>query len=324
MLLEILGERAGALDQLILLRGDDHVVLAEADAGLEGVAEAERHDGIGKQHRVLLAAVAVDGIDDVADFLLGEEPVDGCKWHLEAAGQRFADQHAPRCGDEPLQIAFAGFVGLRNASLDAGVERDGLGGQRLVHFGHAGESRQPLALAAVGKFHIFRRLFLPLHREIIEPEHHVLRRHDDRLAVGGAEDVVGAHHQHPGFQLGFQAERHMDRHLVTVEVGIEGRADQRVQLDRLAFDQHRLERLDAEPVKRRRPVQQNRVLADHFVQYVPDLFPLLFDIFLRLFQGHGEALGVEAGVDERLEQLERHLLRQAALVQLQFRTRHDD
>ncbi len=36
------------------------------------------------------------------------------------------------------------------------------------------------------------------------------------------------------------------------------------------------------------------------------------------------ALGVEARVDERLEQLERHLLRQAALVQLQLRADDDD
>ena len=37
----------------------------------------------------------------------------------------------------------------------------------------------------------------------------------------------------------------------------------------------------------------------------------------------GIALGVEPRIDERLEQLERHLLRQAALVQLQLRTDHD-
>ena len=35
-------------------------------------------------------------------------------------------------------------------------------------------------------------------------------------------------------------------------------------------------------------------------------------------------LGVELGVDERLEQFERHLLRQAALVQLELRTDDDD
>ena len=40
-------------------------------------------------------------------------------------------------------------------------------------------------------------------------------------------------------------ERHVDRHLVAVEVRIEGRADQRVKLDRLPVDQDRLEGLHA-------------------------------------------------------------------------------
>jgi hypothetical protein len=44
-------------------------------------------------------------------------------------------------------------------------------------------------------------------------------------------------------------------HLVAVEVGVEGGADQRVELDRLALDQHRLEGLDAEAVQRRRAVR---------------------------------------------------------------------
>ena len=69
------------------------------------------------------------------------------------------------------------------------------------------------------------------------------------------QDVVGRHHQHAGFELGFQRQRHVNGHLVAVEVGVEGRADQRMQLDRLAFDQHRLERLDAEAVQRRRAVR---------------------------------------------------------------------
>jgi hypothetical protein len=42
----------------------------------------------------------------------------------------------------------------------------------------------------------------------------------------------------------------VDGHLVAVEVGVERRADQRVQLDRLAFDQDRLEGLDAQAVQR--------------------------------------------------------------------------
>ena len=161
-------------------------------------------------------------------------------------------------------------------------------------------------------------------REVVEAEHDVLRRHDDRLAVRRVQDVVGRHHQHARLELRLQRQRHVHRHLVAVEVGVEGRADERMQLDRLALDQHRLEGLDAEAVQRRRPVQQHRMLADHLVQDVPDLRLLLLDQLLRLLDGGGEALGVEPRIDERLEQLERHLLRQAALVQLQLRADHDD
>ena len=62
-----------------------------------------------------------------------------------------------------------------------------------------------------------------------------------------------------GLRLGGQ--RHVDGHLVAVEVGVERVADERVDLDRLALDQQRLERLDAEAVQRRRAVEQHRVLA---------------------------------------------------------------
>ena len=40
-------------------------------------------------------------------------------------------------------------------------------------------------------------------------------------------------------------ERHVHRHLVAVEVGVERGADERVDLDGLALDQDRLEGLDA-------------------------------------------------------------------------------
>jgi hypothetical protein len=118
--------------------------------------------------------------------------------------------------------------------------------------------------------------------QVVEAEHDVLARHDDRCAVRRVQDVVGAHHEHPRFELRFQGQRHVDRHLVAVEVGVEGRADERVQLDRLALDQRRLEGLDAEAVQRRRPVQHHRVLADDLVQDVPDLRLLLLDELLRL------------------------------------------
>ncbi len=159
--------------------------------------------------------------------------------------------------------------------------------------------------------------------EVVEAQHDVLRRHDDRRAVRGMQDVVRAHHQHARLELRFERQRHVHGHLVAVEVGVEGGADQRVKLDRLAFDQHRLERLDAQAMQRRRAVEQHRMLADHLVEDVPNLRLLLLHELLGLLHRGGEALGVEARVDERLEQLERHLLRQAALMQLELGTDDD-
>ncbi len=115
----------------------------------------------------------------------------------------------------------------------------------------------------------------------------------------------------------------MHRHLVAVEVGVERVADERVHLDRLALDQHRLERLDAEAVQRRRTVEQHRVLRDHLLEHVPHLGRHRVDVLLRRLDVlHRLALD-EPAHDERLEELERHQLRQAALVQPELRPGHD-
>ena len=131
-------------------------------------------------------------------------------------------------------------------------------------------------------------------------------------------------HQHAGFDLRFRRQRNVHGHLVAVEVGVERGADQRVNLDGLAFHQHRLERLDAQAVKGWSAVQQHRMVFDDFFQDVPNDRLLLLHHFLGLLDGGAVAGLLEAVIDERLEELERHLLGQAALVELQFGTDHDD
>ena len=200
----------------------------------------------------------------------------------------------------------------RDAHLDLGVQLDDAVVVRAMDFGDVRE-RHALAL------HVLERA-----RHVVQAEHDVLRRHDDRLAVRRRQDVVGRHHQRARFQLRLERQRHVHGHLVTVEVGVERGADQRMQLDRLAFDQHRLERLDAEAMQRRRAVQQHRMLADHLFEDVPHLGLFALDQLLRRLDRGGEATALQLGEDERLEQLQRHLLRQAALVQAQRRADHDD
>ena len=105
--------------------------------------------------------------------------------------------------------------------------------------------------------------------QVVQAEDHVLRRHGHRTAVRRLEDVVRRQHQDAGLGLRLGRQRQVHRHLVTVEVGVERGADERVDLDGLALDQLRLEGLDAEAVQRRCAVEQHRVLADDLFEHVP-------------------------------------------------------
>ena len=116
----------------------------------------------------------------------------------------------------------------------------------------------------------------------------------------------------------------MHGHLVAVEVGIEGGTYERVDLNRLALHEQRLEGLDAQPVQRGRPVQQHRVLLNDVLEHVPDIrAPSLHHPLGRL--DVLRYLGIDQPLhDERLEQLKRHQLGQPALVQAQRGSCDDD
>src|SRR5215470_7046802 len=66
------------------------------------------------------------------------------------------------------------------------------------------------------------------------------------------------------------------------------------------------------------------MLADHVLEDVPNDRFLRFDELLGLLDGGAVAGGFEAVIDERLEQLESHFLRQTALVKFELRADHDD
>src|SRR5581483_4457028 len=100
--------------------------------------------------------------------------------------------------------------------------------------------------------------------------------------------------------------------------------DQRVNLDGFAFHQHRLKRLNAQAVQSWSAVQQNRVVLNHLFEDVPNDGFLLLHHFLGLLDCGAVAGLLEPVVNERLEQLQGHLLGQTALVQLEFRSDHDD
>ena len=157
-------------------------------------------------------------------------------------------------------------------------------------------------------------------RHVVQTQYNVLRRNDDWLTVGWRQNVVGRHHQRTRFQLSFQCQRYVHGHLVAVEVGVVRSTDQRVQLDSFTFDQYRLKRLDTQTVKGRCTVKKHWVFADNFSENVPNLWQLALNHLFGSFDGGSKTTHFQLAENERLEQLESHLLRQTTLVQTQGRT----
>src|SRR3984893_4430778 len=159
--------------------------------------------------------------------------------------------------------------------------------------------------------------------EVVDSQHHVLRRHGERQTVRRRKNVARAEHEHRSFHLRFRRKRNVHSHLVAVKVRVERGADERMDADSFTFDEHRLEGLNAEAVKRRSAVEHHGMFANHVFENVPDDGILLLDHFLGLLNGGAVTLGFELVIDEGLEKLERHLLWQTALVKLQFRADDD-
>ena len=116
----------------------------------------------------------------------------------------------------------------------------------------------------------------------------------------------------------------MDRHLVAVKVRVVSGANKRMNPDRFAFDEQRLESLNGKTMQRRRAVQQHRMPTRHFFENIPNLRGLALDHFLSAAHRVDVAEIFQPANDERLEQNERHLLRQTALVQLQLGSDHNN
>src|SRR5690606_38661027 len=180
-------------------------------------------------------------------------------------------------------------------------------------------AEHPVDFLQVSKYATFALGIDGFTGHVVQTQNHVLRRHDDRLAVGGRENVVGGHHQRARFQLGLEGQRNVNGHLVTVEVGVVRSTHQRVQLDRLTFDQYRLECLDTQTVQSRCTVEQHGMFTDDFGKNVPNLGQLALDHLLGGLDGGCHAAHFQLAENERFEQLQGHLLRQTALMQAQGR-----
>ena len=298
-----------------LLWRHQHVVDRDRDTGAGSQAEARLHQLVGEHDGGTQTALAEGRVDQLGNFFLFQ----GAVQHAERQTfrQNFRQDGA----------ADRGFV-----ARDGAHEFAGLGVFRVFHdtHGDAGGQLDFLVVVGaddfrhVGEQHAFVLGIDCFTGGVVQTQHDILRRHDRRLAVRREQDVVRRQHQGTRFHLRFDRQRDVHSHLVTVEVGVECRADEWVQLDGFAFDQDWLKRLDTEAVKRRRTVEHDRVFADHVFQDVPDDRLLNLDqLFSGLDRG-SQAHQFKFIKNERLEQFQGHQLRQTALVQFQLRTDDDD
>ena len=312
--LDLLDFLLGGSDELLFLVRHEHVADRDRHAGAGGQRETRLHQLVGEDDGLAQAAAPEGTVDQPRDLFLLQGLVD----HRERQARRqdLGQHRAPDGGVVALDrldtLAVVVEQHFTDADLDLGLQLALAGLVGTASFGHVDEGH---ALAARADL---------LAGRVVQAQHDVLRRHDDRLAVGRRQHVVRRQHQRARFHLRLERQRHVHGHLVAVEVGVERGADQRMQLDRLAFDQHRLEGLDAEAVQGRGAVEHHRVFADDVFEDVPDRRLFALDHALGGLDRGRHAEHFELVEDERLEQLERHLLRQAALVQLELRAHHDD
>src|SRR5678810_777270 len=119
------------------------------------------------------------------------------------------------------------------------------------------------------------------------------------------------------------AQRNVHCHLVTVEVGVEGRSYQGVKLDGFTFYQLGLESLDGKPVQRWGTVQHDRVTLENIFKYIPNnCFFFVHKFPCRLNSLHDASFNQFAD-DKWLEQFSSHILGKTALEKFQLRSNHD-
>ena len=123
---------------------------------------------------------------------------------------------------------------------------------------------------------------------------------------------------------GFRRQGDVNRHLIPVEVGVEGRAHQWVDLDGLPLDQNGLKGLNPQAVQGGRTIEQNGMFPNDFLQDIPHDGVLLLHHFFGSLDGGAVSVLFQPIEDKGLEQLQGHPFRESALVQLEVGTDHDN
>src|SRR5258707_6518383 len=313
----------GSLHEFALVSRDDHVVDADGDAGARGVGEAELLHLIEQDDGAFESEAQVGVVNELLHALFLEQAVH----EREVFRQVRIKNDAPNSGLDELTLHPDGNGVCNVLIVVRGREVDDLTGVAQTNgseqLDFAGFERQNnfLGGAEDAAFALSAGLGLG---QVVDADSHVLRRHGQRQAVRGRQDVARAKHQHRRFDLRFRRKRDVHGHLVAVKVRVERGAHERMDANGLAFNEHRLECLNSQAVQRGSAVQQHGMFANDVFENVPNHRLLLLDHLLGLFDGGAVPLRFELVIDEGLEELKRHFLRQPALVELELRADDND
>ena len=289
---------------------DNEVVNTDGNTRDGRVGKTGVHQLVSEDHGLFQTNHAIALVDQLGDRLFLHWLVDHVvrqTWWNNLEQQRTSDSGVDDTGilDAATITIVNGFV---DTNLDLGMQCSLASAEHAVDF------------LQVGKYTTLTLGIDGFTGHVVQTQYNVLRRNDDWLTVGWRQNVVGRHHQRARFELGFQRQRHVNGHLVTVKVGVVRSTDQRVQLNSFTFDQYRFKSLDTQTVKGRCTVEQHWVFANYFGENVPNLWQLALDHLLGSLDGGRQTTHFQLAENERLEQFECHLLRQTALVQTQGRT----
>ncbi|CRH69704.1 Uncharacterised protein [Chlamydia trachomatis] len=151
-------------------------------------------------------------------------------------------------------------------------------------------------------------------RQVVQAQNHILRWHGNSVTICWLQDIVGCHHQAASFCLSFGGKWQMHCHLVTIEVSVECGASKWWKVNCFTFNQNWLKCLNTQTVKCRSTVKKHRMFRNNFLKHTPNLG--ISAIYKALCALHilSKALIHQTLNNEWLKQLQRHWLRQTALM----------
>ena len=309
------------LDDLALLVGDVHIEYGCGDRADSRIFVTLRLDLV-EDYRSLGRALILEAVVyDLRQLFLSDEEVDlevellfgSLSGHeMQILRDSLVEYHSADRGVQVLMILDAVYLFLY-ADIDERLQVYLL--ELVSHHSFRGVSEMS-AFAEAARLN---------HRKIIRTDDHILSRRNDRLTVAELQNVVGGKHEESRLCSRLDRKRYVNCHLVAVEVRVERAADERMQLYSSAFDEYGLKGLDTQSVQCRSTVEEYGVVFDNLFEDIPYRDVLcFFDNALCVLYILALAAVDQLFDDERLEQFERHFLRNTALVHLEFRTDDDN